>query len=81
VKIDLDQLDCDFYVSNLHKWFCAPKGCCFLYLKDKKRLEIGLEPNFISHGYKKDMSYNFCQSKIYFHLNFEKDQAKIFFIL
>ena len=63
-EIDLNAFDCDYYVSNLHKWFCAPKGCSFLYLKDKERLEINLEPNYISHGYKKDLSYNFFQSKL-----------------
>ena len=59
VELNLNELDCDYYISNLHKWFLAPRGCSLLYLKDWKRLEKGLQPNYISHGYDKSLSYNF----------------------
>lgn len=59
IEIKLNELDCDYYISNLHKWFLAPRGCSFLYLKDRKRLEQGLQPNYISHGYDKSLCYNF----------------------
>jgi selenocysteine lyase/cysteine desulfurase len=31
VDIDLSQLECDFYVSNLHKWLYTPRGCALLH--------------------------------------------------
>jgi len=61
IAIDLVDLDCDYYVSNLHKWFLAPRGCSFLYLKDVNRLAQNLQPNYISHGYDKSVDYNFCR--------------------
>lgn len=59
IELNLVDLDCDYYISNLHKWFLAPRGCSFLYLKDRKKLEKNLQPNYISHGYDKDLNYNF----------------------
>lgn len=59
LNIQLNDLDCDYYISNLHKWFLAPRGCAFLYLKDPVRLGKNLQPNYISHGYNKDLNYNF----------------------
>lgn len=59
-EIDLAKLNCDFYVSNLHKWFLAPRGCSFLYLKNAKKLGgKPLQPCYISHGYNSDTVYNF----------------------
>jgi selenocysteine lyase/cysteine desulfurase len=60
IPIELDTYDCDYYVSNLHKWFLAPKGCCFLYIKDRERLSKNLEPNYISWGYQGSLEFNFC---------------------
>ena len=60
VKLDFNEFDCDFYVSNLHKWFQAPRGCSFLYFKDKNSAN-NLQPNYISHGYDKSLTYNFYQ--------------------
>ena len=58
-QIQLNDLDCDFYVSNLHKWFFSPKSCSFLYLKEIQNLSKDLQPNYISHGYHKDFQSNF----------------------
>ena len=60
-KLDLEKYDCDFYVSNLHKWFLCTRACAFLYFKDKKKCIETLQPSYISHGYKMDMVYNFYQ--------------------
>jgi selenocysteine lyase/cysteine desulfurase len=48
-------------VGNLHKWLLAPRGCSLLYFKDKQRAVKHMQPCFISHGYNKDLSYNFYQ--------------------
>lgn len=32
VNVDLSDLSPDFYVSNLHKWLFASKGCAFFYV-------------------------------------------------
>jgi isopenicillin-N epimerase len=33
IKIDIQQLECDFYASSLHKCGCGPKGTGFLFVK------------------------------------------------
>ena len=60
IDIGLDTLDCDYYVSNLHKWFLSPRGCSFLFFKDENET-FSLQPNVISHGYGKDATRNFFE--------------------
>ena len=60
IDIKLNQIDCEFYVSNLHKWFLSPRGCAFLYYKDKNET-FSLKPNIISHGYGKEAAKNFFE--------------------
>jgi selenocysteine lyase/cysteine desulfurase len=31
MKVDVQELGCDFYASNGHKWLCGPKGTGFFY--------------------------------------------------
>ena len=67
VDIKLNELDCDFYVSNLHKWFLAPRGCSFLYFRNLNSFSnnnecndsIILQPSYISHGYNRGIGFNF----------------------
>ncbi|XP_071135733.1 uncharacterized protein [Mytilus edulis] len=49
LDLDLKTLDPDYYISNAHKWFCAPKGCAFMYVK--KDLQSKTRPLIISHGF------------------------------
>lgn len=61
VNLELDNFGCDFYVSNLHKWFLAPRSCSFLYTSDPTSFNFKFQPCYISHGYHSNTSNNFCQ--------------------
>jgi hypothetical protein len=41
----------DFWLTNGHKWFCAPKGCAFMWVSPKVST---LRPAIISHGFQPD---------------------------
>ena len=57
LEINVENLDCDFYTANCHKWLCAPKGCAFLWSAyNKTKL---LHPVVISHGYGSGLSAEF----------------------
>ena len=49
VDVDITALNPDFWVGNLHKWLCAPKGCAVLYVSEAYRETI--HPGVISYGY------------------------------
>ncbi len=52
LHINLNDLDVDFYVGNLHKWLCAPKGSAFLY--SNPRVQHLIEPLVVSWGWQSD---------------------------
>jgi len=48
VPLDLAQLDADYYVGNLHKWCCTPKGSAILVARPEHHGT--LRPLVTSHG-------------------------------
>lgn len=49
LDLDVAAIDADFYVGNLHKWTCAPKGAAFLHARPEWHAR--LEAPVISWGY------------------------------
>ncbi|MEM8846030.1 MAG: aminotransferase class V-fold PLP-dependent enzyme [Bacteroidota bacterium] len=47
IKVDIAELDCDYYGSSLHKWLSVPLGAGLLYVKEKNIPKIW--PLFAEH--------------------------------
>ena len=47
IKVDIAELDCDYYGSSLHKWLSVPLGAGILYVKEKHIPKIW--PLFAEH--------------------------------
>src|SRR5258708_16375965 len=52
IPLDLEAIGADFYIGNLHKWLCAPKGAGFLYARPE--VQQLLKPLVVSWGYESD---------------------------
>lgn len=60
VPLDIDSLGASWYVGNLHKWVCAPKGAAFLHTRADRLADT--YPVVISHGWNrpgKDPSHRY----------------------
>jgi isopenicillin-N epimerase len=57
IDLDIKALGADFWVGNLHKWLCAPKGTAVLCMADKWRDIV--HPPVTSHGYALDLHTRF----------------------
>ena len=48
VPLNITRLRPSWYIGNLHKWVCAPKGAAFLWAREDA--QTSLQPAVISHG-------------------------------
>ena len=49
IELDIDSLGATYYVANLHKWVCAPKGAGFIWVTPGMQARI--HPLVTSHHY------------------------------
>lgn len=49
IKLNIKELDADFYIGNLHKWLCSCRGGGFIYISDKHINKI--KGTVVSHGH------------------------------
>ena len=47
LDVRVEDLGCDYWTGNLHKWCCAPKGTAVLWAREERR--EGLSPLTVSH--------------------------------
>ncbi|HSJ08317.1 MAG TPA: aminotransferase class V-fold PLP-dependent enzyme [Longimicrobiales bacterium] len=40
MRVDLREIDADFYASSPHKWLCAPQGSGLLYMREEWRTRL-----------------------------------------
>lgn len=57
LNLNLAKMAPDFWVGNLHKWLCAPKGAAVLVVAEPWRDTI--HPTTISHGYNQGLQEEF----------------------
>ncbi|MAI67392.1 MAG: hypothetical protein CMJ26_05910 [Phycisphaerae bacterium] len=57
LNLNIDELDADWYVGNLHKWVCAPIGAGFVYASPPQREKT--HPMTVSHWYGQGFTQEF----------------------
>lgn len=59
IPLDLTALEADFYIGNLHKWLCAPKGAAFIHVR--RDWQARTPPLYVSWGGYPGKSESFAQ--------------------
>ena len=54
IPIDIQDINCDYYTGNCHKWLYAPKGSAFMVVKNNLQSIIHPMPTAISSSKRKD---------------------------
>lgn len=54
VPIDVEDIGCDFYTGNCHKWLYAPKGAAFMWIRNEHQSSSFPQPTVISSSKKYD---------------------------
>jgi isopenicillin-N epimerase len=57
LPLNIDSLGPAYYVGNLHKWTCAPKGSAFLWARPDKQSHI--HPLVVSHFFEQGLAMEF----------------------
>lgn len=59
LPLRLEALGADFYVANLHKWICAPKGTAFLRVTPEWRSRIHpcVVSHFLDEGFEREFDW------------------------
>jgi len=52
ITLSLEDSGADFYIGNLHKWLCAPKGTAFLYTRHE--VQPLIEPLIVGWGWQSE---------------------------
>ncbi len=52
ITFSLEDSGADFYIGNLHKWLCAPKGTAFLY--SRHEVQQLIEPLIVGWGWQSE---------------------------
>jgi len=58
LPVDIESLGADWWVGNLHKWLCAPKGCAVLWCHPSHQAHT--RPAITSHGLDFRSSFDWC---------------------
>lgn len=37
LKVDIQDIDADFYTGDLHKWLCCPRACSFMWMNPRRQ--------------------------------------------
>ena len=48
VAFDINDIDADWYVANLHKWYFAPRACGFLWRSPTRQSKLDILPSVLS---------------------------------